>query len=251
MKNILTEKNKIEQKKLTSTEPKKLSQILPLDQSTDVLNNNINKICEVIINIEESRKKRQILKNFEKYIGWAIMLIVPLISAFYGLHIYSKDSALKNELFSKESALKREFQKEQELQMQIRQKIQILEKQINDKIAKRDTINSAITNIRSIFEIGNLYCKKGIAPTSNFSFVQKQINVIFQLVTATYSIDQIFDDEIEDISNHFLKLADIHRDAFCKNSIEIIHQLRFLQGDINKKMKESISKDKEIKKNLM
>ena len=230
MKNTLEDKDKIEQDKTESN-------LLP--QAINLLANAVDIFKEHLLKKELSEKHE---KKSHRLNSWGIT-IVTLVVSLIGI------SATMYQ-FSVENVLKRKFQYQQEVQTQIRQQVQFVETQIHDKVSKRDELNNAMSKIRNHIEISHLFCKEGRFSGDELQHSEKQIDNLYQMVNSVYSIYQIFDSNIQDQANYFLKLLDRNR-SVCDKKEDFDTKLRLLQGQINKSMNYSIVLDKKKKKELL
>lgn len=222
MSQVIDNKEKVNQNPSQTNEPNSLAQVVYL-------------LTQMISASQEEAKKR---KKASISHSWKITIMtisVSLLGLGFGFH----QSKTENEQ-------KRKFQTAQQFQAQINQQIQSMELQIRDKISRRDDLNNAMAKVRNLFENGRLYCENNRYSRDLRMYNEGKNSVVYKVIVANYSINQIFDSNTYQYSSNFLKISDEHKNP-CDKPEDIDHQLRLTQRETNKLMEKSIHAD-ELKK---
>jgi ABC-type multidrug transport system fused ATPase/permease subunit len=218
-------KNKNIDKQISPESTPKADIFIVLAEGINSLVKSMDAFQAYFIRKEDSNKRD---KRFNRLHSWG-MVITTLIVALIG----ASATMYKT---SKENVQQRKFQYEQGVRELTRQQIQSLDIQIHDKTSKRDLLNNALSKARNLIEVSQLYyCKNGKFTGDELDYNIKQINYLFQIVNANYSISQIFDDNIYMQSTKFLTLLDENKNA-CKGEKDFILKLRLLQRNLNEQM---------------
>lgn len=131
-------------------------------------------------------------------------------------------------------------------------KVEILRKEIEIKNAKLEQINIAMVNIRAYLLANKTFCKQSKFTGNLVKLRYDYIHVLAQLITADYSVVQVFGVELrENILKFTAMIGDENNISdLCSKSIYNDDKLRAMQKTINLAFTEYIKKDKDALQDL-
>lgn len=109
-----------------------------------------------------------------------------------------------------------------------------IKEEIHQHFEVRNQLMNAMTQVRSIRDIGQIQCKDGkYMGNDKISYQEKLFSATFNFVSATYSTTGFFNKAIDKKISEFMSYIDLDTKGICEKGAVNDENLRPLQRDIN------------------